>query len=113
MKGGDAMANNLMRAARSVSQLKLWGDLSRGLEMHVQGVAANGEDASALRDAFKAGIGIARLTTKDSQPEMLRLYDGLTGSSDGPIVRIDVNEPFELLDSFLSTTRIADGSGTH
>ena len=111
MKGGDAMSNNLMRAARSVSQLKLWGDLSHGLEMHVQGVTANGDDATALRDAFKAGVGMARLTTKDSQPDMLRLYDGLTGSSDGPIVRIDVNEPFELLDSLLSKTHIAEGSG--
>ena len=111
MKGGDAMSNNLMRAARSVSQLKLWGDLSHGLEMHVQGAAANGEDATALRDAFKAGVGMARLTTKDSQPEMLRLYDGLSGSSDGPIVRIDVNEPFELLDSLLTKTHIAGKAG--
>ncbi len=113
MKGGDAMTGNLMRAARSVSQLKMWGDLSQGLEMHVQGAAANETDATALRDAFKAGVGMARLTTKDKQPEMLRLYDGLTGSSDGPIVRFDVNEPVELLDSFLSKMRIAEGAGTN
>jgi hypothetical protein len=107
------MQSNLMRAARSVSQVKLWGDLSRGLEMHVQGVAANEADATALRDAFQAGVGMARLTMKDKQPEMLKLYDGLVGTTDGPIVRIDVNEPFELLDSFLSKMRIAEGAGTN
>jgi hypothetical protein len=112
MKGGDAMAHNLMRAARSVSQFKMWGDLSRGLEMHVQAVAGNETDAIALRDAFKAAVGMARFATKDSQPETLKLYDGLIGSADGPIVRIDVNEPFELLDSFLSKMRIPEAVGT-
>jgi hypothetical protein len=99
MKGGEAMQNNLMRAARSVSQVKLWGDLSRGLEMHVQGVAANEADATALRDAFQAGVGMARLTMKDKQPEMLKLYDGLIGTADGPIVRIEM--------------QIAEGTGTN
>ena len=113
MKGGEAMQNNLMRAAQSVSQVTLWGDLSHGLEMHVQGVAANEKDATALRDAFQAGVGMARLTMKDKQPEMLKLYDGLIGTTDGPIVRIDVNEPFELLDSFLSKLQIAQGAGAN
>jgi len=113
VKGGEAMQGNLMRAARSVSQLKMWGDLSRGLEMHVQGVAANETDAAALRDAFQAGIGMARLSTKDKQPEMLKLFDGLTGSSDGPIVRVEVHEPAELLDLLLSKMQIAEGAEKH
>jgi hypothetical protein len=76
-------------------------------------VAANEADATALRDAFQAGVGMARLTMKDKQPEMLKLYDGLIGTADGPIVRIDVHEPFELLDSFLSKMQIAEGTGTN
>jgi hypothetical protein len=32
---------------------------------------------------------------------MLSLYDGLSSSSDGSIVRIEVKEPFDVLDTFL------------
>ncbi len=111
MQSGDAMARNLMRAVRSISQLTLWGQLSPGLEMHLQALAASETDAAALRDAFQAGVGLARLTTKDSPPEMRRLFDGLTGSAQGATVTIDVREPFELLDALLSKMGIAAGAG--
>jgi hypothetical protein len=110
---GDAMQNNLLHAAHKISSLKLWGDLSKGLELHVRAVALTEADAAALRDVFKAGVGLARLSTKEDQTDMLKLYDGMTGSSDGPIVRIDVNEPFELVDPLLAKVHGAHDTGTH
>jgi hypothetical protein len=104
--GGDSepsgsMAGNVMRAGRRVSQVKMWADLSQGLNMHVEAVAASPNDAAELRDTFQAVVAMGRLGAQNSQPAMLSLYDGLSGSSEGSIVRIEVKEPFEVLDTFL------------
>jgi hypothetical protein len=104
--GGDSepsgsMAGNVMRAGRRVSQVKMWADLSQGLNMHVEAVAASPNDAAELRDTFKAAVAMGRLGAQNSQPAMLSLYDGLAGSSEGSTVRIEVKEPFEALDILL------------
>jgi hypothetical protein len=105
-----SMAGNLMRAGRRVSQLKMWADLSQGLDMHVLAVAASPNDAAELRDTFKAAVAMGRLGDRNSQSGMLKLYDGLSGSSEGSIVRIDVKEPFELLDTFLERLSVTSGT---
>jgi hypothetical protein len=99
----NGMSANLARIGRRVSQVTLWGDLSQGLEMHVSAVAGSASDAAQLRDVFQAGTSMGRLSVQDSQPDMLKLYDGLSAVADGAVVRIDVKEPFELLDSVLAS----------
>jgi hypothetical protein len=100
-ESSGGMAGNLMRAGSRVSQVKMWADISQGLDMHVEAVAASPNDAAELRDTFKAAVGMGRLGAQNSQPDMLSLYDGLSSSSDGSIVRIEVKEPFDVLDTFL------------
>jgi hypothetical protein len=95
------MAGNVMRAGRRLSQVKMWADISQGLTMHLEAVAASSNDAVELRDTFKAAVAMGRLGAQNSQPAMLSLYDGLSGSSEGSIVRIDVKEPFDVLDTLL------------
>jgi hypothetical protein len=104
--GGDSdpsgsMTGNMMRAGRRVSQVKMWAGLSQGLDMHVEAVAASPSDAAELRDTFKAAVAMGRLSAQNSEPAMLSLYDGLSGSSEGSIVHIDVKESFEVLDTLL------------
>lgn len=101
-EASGGMAGNLARMGRRVSQLTMWGDLSQGLEMHVSAVAGSESDAAELRDMFLAGVSLGRMSATDSQPGMLKLYDGLSGAADGRVVRIDVREPFDLLDSVLT-----------
>jgi len=98
----DGMSDNLARIGRRVSQVTMWGDLSQGLEMHVSAVAGSASDAAELRDVFRAGVSMGRMSASDSQPDVLKLYDGLSGAADGRVVRIDVKEPFELLDSVMA-----------
>lgn len=105
-----SMAGNLMRAGRRVSQLKMWADLSLGLDMHVLAVAASTNDAAELRDTFKAAVSMGRLGARNAQPAMRQLYDGLSSSSEGPIVRIEIKEPFELLDPLLETLSVTSGT---
>jgi hypothetical protein len=104
-----SMAGNLLRAGRRVSQVKMWADLSQGLDMHVLAVAASANDAAELRDTFQAAVSMGRLSVKDSQPAMLKLYDGLSGSSEGSVVRVDVKEPFEMLDALLEKLSLTGG----
>lgn len=105
--GGEAaepspgMAGNLMRAGRRVSQVKMWADLSQGLSLHVEAVAASPSDAAELRDTFKAAVSMGRLGAQNSHPPTLSLFDGLSGSSEGSTVRIDVKESGEALDTLL------------
>lgn len=96
-----SMAGNLMRAGRRVSQAKMYAYLTQGLEMHIEAVAANPNDAAELRDTFQAAVTMGRTGTQNSQPAMLKFFDGLSGSSEGAVVRIDVREPLELLDPLL------------
>jgi hypothetical protein len=110
-RGEGSIAANLIHAGRRISRLRLWGDLSQGLEMHAQATAASASDAEALRDAFKAAIGMARLSTKDSQQDMLRLYDGIGASSDGPELHLDVKEPFDLMDQVIEKSPLGSGRG--
>ena len=105
-----SMAGNLMRAGQRVSQVKMWADLSQGLNMHVRAVAANPNAAAELRDTFKAAVAMGRLSAQDSQPAMLKLYDGLSGSAEGSIVRVDIKEPFELMDTFLEKLSLTSGT---
>jgi len=109
-ESSGSMAGNLTRAGRRVSQVKMWADLSQGLDMHVLAVAASVNDAAELRDTFKAAVSMGRLSFKSSQPGMLKLFDGLSGSSDGSVVRIDVKEPFELLDTLLEALSVTGGA---
>jgi hypothetical protein len=111
-------AANLMRAGRRVTRLRMWGDLSQGLELHAQATAASEPDAEALRDTFKAAIGMARLSTKDSQQDMLRVYDGVSASSTGAELHVDVKEPFDLIEQVIEelpfqpgTKRFSPGQG--
>jgi hypothetical protein len=99
----NGMSANLARIGRRVSQVTMWGDLSQGLELHISALAGSESDAAELRDVFRAGVSMGRLSTADSQPDLLKLYDGLSGVADGRAVRIDVKEPFELLDSVLAS----------
>lgn len=97
------MSANLARMSRRVSQLTLWGGLSQGLDMHIMAVAGNANDAAELRDIFRAGIDLGRMSAKDSQPKMSKLYDGLSCAAEGATVRIEVKQPFDLLDSLMSS----------
>jgi len=98
-----SLAGNLVRAGRRISQLTLWADLQQGLDMHVQAVAANENDAAELRDTVKAAITMGR---SGSKHDLGKLLDGLAVSSEGPIVRLAVKEPFGLLDTFLETLSV-------
>jgi hypothetical protein len=104
------MAGNLARAGRRVSQVKMWADLSQGLDMHVLAVAASANDAAELRDTFKAAVAMGRAGVGNSPPRVLSFYDGMSCSAEGSSVRIDVKESFEMLDALLESLSLTRGT---
>ncbi len=104
------LAGNLLRAGRRVSQLKMWAYLSQSLDMHVLAVAASPDEAAGLRDTVKAAVSMGRLNVKNSQPAMLPFFDGVASYADGPVVRIEIKEPLDLLDPLLETLSVTTGT---
>ncbi len=108
----SGMPGNLARMGRRVSRLTMWGDLSQGLAMHITAVAGSADDAAQLRDVLRAGVELGRMSAKDSSSEMLKLYDGISGVADGSTVRIEVKEPFDLLDGVVAGFLPAGGNAS-
>ena len=98
---GSAMAN-FIRAAQKITNLKIWASVASGVDARVEATANTESDATGIRDAFKGAVGIARLYNKDDQPQMLKFYDGLTASSSGRLIQIQVQEPFDSIDTLLA-----------
>jgi len=90
---GITAGTPVARMANGVSQLTLWGNCGRDLELHVSAQGTNGRGAAGLRDGFQAAL--------DRSPRS-SLYDGVHCAADGRALRIDVQEPEALLDRFLA-----------
>jgi hypothetical protein len=63
---------------RGLTDTSFEADLSAGLRAEVHGTAATVKDAMNLRDVVRGMVGIGRLRVPDNQPDLLRLWDGIT-----------------------------------
>jgi hypothetical protein len=59
------------------------------------------EDARQVHDALRGGIGLARLTTKDNQLELLKLYDAIHVSYEQQTVHVRADLSAQLADQLL------------
>lgn len=101
LSGG--LAGNLARMGRHLTLATIWGNVSQqGLEIHVSATAGSDQDAVELRDVLRAGVQMGRLSAQDSQPQMLKLYDGVSALAEGRAVRVEIKQPPELLDSLMA-----------
>ena len=76
-------------------------DLRTGLNLVATGVCRAEQDARTLGDAIRGLIGLARLTTPDNEPEMLRAYDGIRVEQQQRSVRLEALIPQDALDKLL------------
>lgn len=60
------------------------------------------QGAQRVRDAIRGGIGLARLTTKDDQLNLLQLYDGINVEQDKDVVRLRADYSGEVTDKLLA-----------
>ena len=67
------------------------------------------EGAQRVNDSFRGLIGLARLSTKDNELDLLRMWDAISISKDQQFVRVQADLPADLSDKLI--TKLADLRG--
>lgn len=65
-------------------------------------VCVSNEGAQRVRDALRGGIGLARLTTRDDESDLLKVYDAIQVTQDQQSVHIRADISGELADKLLA-----------
>lgn len=89
---------NLARIASLIEKSSFAADLRSGLSASAAMLCRTEQDAKTLSDALRGLIGLARLSTPDSEPDLLRLYDGIQVSLEQRTVKVRAQVSQELLD---------------
>ena len=76
-------------------------DLQTGVKVHAEGLCVADTDARRLNDALRAGLGLARLSTGDTNPQLLRLIDGAKVLQQQKAVLVDINWPQSAVDELI------------
>jgi hypothetical protein len=82
--------------------------------LHLQGFISciSEQGAQRVNDALRGAIGLARLTTKDNELDLLRLYDAFQVTKDHEVVRLQADLPAELADKLFTFLPRLNGLGT-
>lgn len=94
--------DNVIHMAQGVSAASLGLDLRSGLNLGARIDCKAPDDARRIRDALRGLIGIGRLSTPDSHPEMLKVFDAIEVNRDETHVRVTARLPQDLVDTFLN-----------
>jgi hypothetical protein len=76
-------------------------DFSSGAGATLHGNTATEKDAMNLRDAFRGVIGLGRLNVPDNEPELLRVFDGITVDQQGRAITIHASVAQDLVDKMV------------
>ena len=92
---------NIVSALKTVDTATIGMDLSRGFDLDAEVTCKTDRDAKFVHDMVKGIIGIGRLNTPDSHPELLRLYDAIQVTQQQAHAKVTANIPTDLADKFL------------
>jgi hypothetical protein len=73
-----------------------------GTHVNAQFICVSEEGAKRVRDALRGGIGLARLTTRDNELDMLRLWDSIQVTQDQQTIRVNADLSASLSDKLLA-----------
>lgn len=102
---------NFSRIFRGLEDTWFEADFTAGLRASVHGRTQTDQDAANLRDAAKGLIGLGRLSAPENEPELLRLWDGITVTQDGRNLLVNANIPENLMDKLVAMFSQAPGRG--
>lgn len=92
---------NIVSALRTVDTATIGMDLSKGIGLAAQVTCKTERDAKFVHDMLKGVIGIGRLNTPDSHPELLQLYDGIQVTQEQNRAQVTAQISSDLADRFL------------
>jgi hypothetical protein len=97
---GSNMAN-IVSALKTVETATIGMDLSNGIGLAAAVTCKTDRDAKFVHDMLKGVIGIGRLNTPDSHPELLQLYDGIQVTQQQNHAEVTAQISADLADRFL------------
>lgn len=110
-RGGIALAEVPMRSDIESALANIVGyvdattlgiGFDTGTHLNAEIVCVSNQGAQRIHDALRGGIGLARLTTRDNELDLLRLYDSIQVSRDRQTIRVKADLSAELTDKLLA-----------
>jgi hypothetical protein len=87
---------NVNKVLGLVANGTFYFDFSDGLKGTLTGVAANAQDAQQVHDGLQGFLGLGRMMTPKSRPELARVFDGIQVVQEGQRVIVKITEPEDL-----------------
>jgi hypothetical protein len=90
-----------IRVFKGMDRAVLGMDLRNGFDLNGNAICDTENNARQLRAALKGIIGLGRLSTPDSKPEMLKLYDAIQVDQTQQKVTVTAHVPPDLVNKFI------------
>lgn len=87
---------NVNKVLGLVSNGTFYFDFTNGLKGTFTGVAANAPDAQQVHDGLRGFLGLGRMMTPKTRPELARVFDGIQVVQEGQRVSVKITEPEDL-----------------
>jgi hypothetical protein len=100
---GRSPLSNLNRLLESIQSANVYFDLRNGVSGRAAGLCNTDQDAQQVHDALRALVGLARLNTPASQPELLAAYDAIRITQEGHNTRVYLDIPQPAVEKFIET----------
>jgi len=93
---------NVNRLLQTVQTGSISVDFRYGIDAVATGLCGSDKDAQEVLTALRGIVGIGRLSTKENQTDLLRVYDSIMIDGSGREARIKANISTELVEKFLA-----------
>jgi len=100
------LTGNLQNVNKVLSLLAsgtFYFDFTDGMKGTLTGVAANAQDAQQVHDGLQGFLGLGRMMTPKTRPELARVFDGIQVVQEGQRVSVKVTEPEDLAGALIDT----------
>jgi len=92
---------NIVNVLRAIDSATLGMNLRSGIAVTAEVTSKTERDAKFVHDMVKGVVGLGRLNTPDSQPEMLKLYDAIKVDRQQIHTKVTADISADLADRFL------------
>jgi hypothetical protein len=97
----DSNLGNIVSVLRAIDSATLGMDLRSGIAATAEVTSKTERDAKFVHDMVKGIVGLGRLNTPDSHPELLRLYDAIKVDQQQTHTKVTADISADLTDRFL------------
>ena len=94
---------NVNKVLGLVANGTFYFDFTNGLKGTLTGVAANAQDAQQVHDGLQGFLGLGRMMTPKTRPELARVFDGIQVLQEDQRVSVKITEPEDLAGTLIDT----------